>query len=1019
MMQANQKYKGFRVLNVVPVPDCDSTGIYLVHEKTGMEVFHLLNDDEENTFAFIFATPNEENTGVAHIIEHSVLCGSKKYPLKDPFIRLENQSVNTYLNAYTTQDFTVFPVASVLKADYFNLMGVYADAVFFPLLKKEVFMQEGVRLDVEGKNKTISGVVYNEMKGEYSSFESIAMQKPIEALLAGTHCTTDFGGDPLFIPELTYKHFKEFHKKHYCAANCRVFLYGNIPTEEQLDFLEKNILKKISSAGKKAVWPKEKNVKIKKYFHAYGPADSESKDGKNSVICSWKIPDCVDRVRVQVEALFLSALLWFDDCAPVQKALLDSGLGEDAAPQTGHYISLKYPMLFCGLRGVKTENIKKVGSLVLSKLEQLCRDGIPEDDVKRVCMEVELSNKEIVRISGPISLSLLARSIRGWGYGAMPWDTLLFTAEYERLKKRIASDPNYISSLIQKYLLQNKERSLVTVTASLAWSKKRALMEKKIAQKMYREADKDELLDSLQKMRKFQSKPLSKKEENLIPSLKVEDLVAKNKKIFTKESEVNGVTVFSCKEATNGITYVHVAFPADVLCAADYEYIPCLCMCMGEVGWGGEPWDKIQTKIQCVSSGIGAYPQSAPVSYKASEEFLKKPYAGRDWVIFRIKFLEEYTKDALSVLSDCIQKTDFSDTSRLKDLVTSQYNSIRTTIVPYGHAYSSMRAACTTNKACALHEIWEGLSAIGTAKKLYSMPVKKLSAKLNEILVKIRNSGAVVNVIADKNGLSLFSEELPQFIKSTGIHSLRKKFANKDSDFYAMTERLGFKTLGSNKSSSNSASKSVRSGLEDEYIEVPGASGYSAYVFPGARMGTKDSVAEFVYTHLLSTTTLWNDVRTQGGAYGVVLSTKSDCAILKYSTYRDPNPFASLNTLVNAVEKDFGKEFSKDVVDRAITGCYSSEVIPRTPSSKGALAFFRKLYGIEPTSAFKALKTLLKIKSEDIQKAVNRCRDKVQKGKFVVIFGSEIAENPFKKEEKKGNSGNDGQIRGKYVKIML
>ncbi|MBP5747004.1 MAG: insulinase family protein, partial [Treponema sp.] len=251
MMQVNQKYKGFRVLDVVPVPDCDSTGLYLVHEKTGMEVFHLLNDDEENTFAFIFATPNEENTGVAHIIEHSVLCGSKKYPLKDPFIRLENQSVNTYLNAYTTQDFTVFPVASVLKADYFNLMGVYADAVFFPLLKKEVFMQEGVRLEVEGKNKTISGVVYNEMKGEYSSFESIAMQKPIEALLAGTHCTTDFGGDPLFIPELTYKHFKEFHKKHYCAANCRVFLYGNIPTEEQLDFLDKNILKKISSAGKK------------------------------------------------------------------------------------------------------------------------------------------------------------------------------------------------------------------------------------------------------------------------------------------------------------------------------------------------------------------------------------------------------------------------------------------------------------------------------------------------------------------------------------------------------------------------------------------------------------------------------------------------------------------------------------------------------------------------------------------------------------------------------------------------
>lgn len=1011
MMQVNQKYKGFRVLNVVPVPDCDSSGVYLVHEKTGMEVFHLLNDDEENTFAFIFATPNEENTGVAHVIEHSVLCGSKKYPLKDPFIRLENQSVNTYLNAYTTQDFTVFPVASVLKADYFNLMGVYADAVFFPLLKKEVFMQEGVRLEVEGKNKTISGVVYNEMKGDYSSFESIAMDKPIEALLPGTHYTTDFGGDPICIPELTYKHFKEFHKKHYCAANCRVFLYGNIPTEEQLDFLDKNILKKISSAGKKAAWPKEKNVKIKKYFHAYGPADSESKEGTNSVICSWKIPECLDRVSVQVEAMFLSTLLWSDDCAPIQKALLDSGLGEDSAPQTGHYISSKYPLLFCGLRGVKSENIKKVGSLVLSTLEDLCQKGIPEDDLKRVCMDVEFSNKEIVRISGPESLSLLSRSLRGWGYGAKPWETLLFTAEYEKLKKKIFSDKEYVSSLIQKYLLKNKNRSLVTVTASLAWSKKRALMEKKLAQKMYRESNKEELLASLQKMRKFQNKPLTEKEESLIPSLNVKDLVPMKMKISSSEKDFGGVTVFSTKEATNGITYVHVAFPADVLSAADYEFIPCLCMCMGQVGWGGEPWDKVQTKIQCVSGGIGAYPHTAPVAYNASAEYFSKPYAGRDWIIFRIKFLEEYTKDALSVLADCIKKTDFSDTARLKDLVTSQYNSMRTTIIPYGNVYSAMRASCTVNKACALHEIWEGLSSVETAKKNYSMPVKKLAAKLNEIFTKVKKGGAVVNVIASKKGLALFSGELPLFIKSAGIHSLRKKFANKDSDFYAMTALRGFKAVNS--------SKGILSEAEAEYIEVPGASGYSAYVFPASFSGTKDSVAEHVYSHLLSTTTLWNDVRMQGGAYGVSLTSRGDSGILKYSTYRDPNPFDSLGTLIQAVEKDFGREFSKDVVDRAITGCYSAEVVPRTPSTKGAMFFFRKLYGIEAASVFKEQVQLLKIKPVDVQKAVNRLRDNVKKGKYVVIFGSDMAGNPFKKAGKKDILPDGAQIRGKYVKIML
>src|SRR5574344_664761 len=220
-MKKGDSYHGFKVLDVVYVADCNANGIWLRHERTGLEVFHLLTDDDENLFAFAFRTPPEDSTGAAHVLEHSVLCGSERYPLKDPFIRLVNQSVKTYLNAWTSPDKTVFPASSMVKADYFHLMSVYGDAVFFPLLRKEIFMQEAHRLDLDQNGRpSIQGVVYNEMKGSYSSFESVAADEAMKSVLRGSIYEKDSGGDPLEIPNLTYKEFISFHKKHYRPDNC-------------------------------------------------------------------------------------------------------------------------------------------------------------------------------------------------------------------------------------------------------------------------------------------------------------------------------------------------------------------------------------------------------------------------------------------------------------------------------------------------------------------------------------------------------------------------------------------------------------------------------------------------------------------------------------------------------------------------------------------------------------------------------------------------------------------------------
>ena len=324
-MKKNDLYKGFRVLDVVPSEENDSTGIFLRHEKSGLEVFHLLNNDRENLFAFAFRTPSQDSTGAAHVLEHSVLCGSEKYNAKDPFLQLSKQSINTYLNAFTASDRTVFPSSSLIKADYFNIMSVYADAVFFPLLRSEVFSQECWRLEHDEKgNPSIQGVVFNEMKGNYSSFNSVAGDVIGEALVPGSVYNLDSGGDPLEIPDLTVQKLRAFHKKYYCTSNCLVFLYGNIPTEEQLDFLNENVIKKVSSYGRKTVIKDVKLGKSRKTFRGIAPAED---DGKTRDSCTltltWRLGKNICDSKVNsTEILMLSDLLFGSDSAPVRKALL-------------------------------------------------------------------------------------------------------------------------------------------------------------------------------------------------------------------------------------------------------------------------------------------------------------------------------------------------------------------------------------------------------------------------------------------------------------------------------------------------------------------------------------------------------------------------------------------------------------------------------------------------------------------------------------------------------------------------
>ena len=1016
-MNVGDRCKGFKVLAVVPVEECNSTGIWLKHERTGLEVFHLLNDDEENLFSFAFRTPPVDSTGAAHVLEHSVLCGSEKYPLKDPFVTLLNQSVKTFLNAMTGSDKTMYPASSVVKADYFNLMSVYGDAVFFPNLKPEIFMQEAHHLEVDEKgNPTLQGVVYNEMKGAYSSFDSVASDIADSTVFNGSPYVHDSGGDPLVIPTLTHAQLKAFHKKYYCPANCLLFLCGNIPTEEQLSFVSEKFLSRIKDGGKRAFIPAtDTSVKIKPFVHEYGPADDDAEGSakkavKSTVMVCWKTTKTdengVPSFRRILENAFLDELLCGDDSAPVSKVLVKSKLGEDIAPQTGASVDVRENAFFIALRGVEDKNIQKVEACITKELAKLAKDGVSEADFDRTCMSFDFDNREVKRMNGPFSLFYMRRCLRSWVYGGEPWIELRIRTEFDAMKKEFKADPNYLKNLIKELLVENKNRSLVVITPSASWSKKRAAQEKKIAKALLSQTSVQKVNADLQKLHTFQQKKDTPKLQNCIPHLKRTDLTVLPPKITTKVTDVKGLPYFVNKEHTNGIVYVDVALPVDVLAPADYPYAPLLAATVTEMGWGKKNWEETLALSGRTTGTFTAYTKTGSLCMKQAKE----SYEGRDWIIFFFKMVVEKTAEAFDLVADCISDTHFTDTKRLTNVITAYRNDGVSSLVPSSHLYAEIRSICKESRNAAITEIWNGVSSLYTEKEAVDMPAKVLASRFERMFAEVKKGGAVIHVTADKEGLEAVENCLPSFINKAGLTSLKKKRESSDNEFYALTEvpkKYEVKNVaGKAKNAAATAGESDALSADETFI-IPGNVGFASANMKCALFNTQKGVHDSVFACYLEKTMLWEQIRTIGGAYGVMFGTESAIPNAYYLTYRDPRPFQSLVVFQKCLKQAAQTKFTDEMVEKTIIGCYSNEIQPKTPAGRGGTGFLQKLYCRTYAEQLRGIKWIISINSKELTEAAQRFAKQPAPIRTVVLCGSNLI--PLKKT----------QTTGKILKLPL
>jgi len=983
MMKKGDIVHGFKIESIDDLGELKATGIFARHAKTGLEVFHILNDDEENLFAYAFMTPPEDSTGVAHIIEHSVLCGSERYPLKDPFLVLAKQSVKTFLNAMTFPDKTVYPASSMVEADYFNLMSVYGDAVFFPLLEEWVFRQEGHRFEVGDDGKlSIQGVVFNEMRGNYSSFDSIAGDWSLKSILPGSVYAFDSGGDPAEIPELTYERFRAFHARYYHPANCRVFLEGNIPTERQLALLEEKFLSRFGPAERPAPIDSVQPFDAPRELEVPAPAGSEQDLSKATVMVNWLLPDSTDTVAL-MEANLVAEVLLGHDGAPLSRALLESGFGEDIAPSSGLETEIRHMCFSVGLRGVERARAKDAGAFIMEAIGKIASGGIAADEIETAVRSIDFSNREVRRSGGPFALTLMRRSLRGWIHGLGPAATLRYVPAFEEVKRRIAEDPEYVARLIKAWFIENRHRALVTVYPDRDYEvrlEERLALRVSAFESSLDAAARDRLLAAQRDLNERQRTPDPADLLERIPHLKKSDLPIAADSIETEFTRLGAIPALLHEQPTNGIAYADIAIPVDVIPTEEYPLLPFFASVLTGCGLGSLSWAEASALAARCTGGLGTMLfTSSTVKGSSMPQALGPDCAERDFLIVRVKMLSDFADEAIALAFRFIREADFSDTKRLVDLLLEYRNDLDSSLAPGGNQYAVSRAGATTGRSRAVDELWNGLSQVRFVRDLSSavkgkVERERLVSRLNAIRARLLESGLIVNLTGTREILDSMASSIARRAASFTAPRARPAYASDLRALFSLAEPVADDSPQDAESIARGTSGDV-AGWGSPSRELVSANlqvGFAAAVLPSPEYGTAEHPADIVFGHWLANGLLWEKIRTTGGAYGAFAYPDSLENIFVLATYRDPAPCDSLEVFRDSLA--YAAEHPVDPVslEKTITGCYSREIQPRAPADKGFTAFIRILYGISDEVRREKISGIVSVTPEDLTRCARR-----------------------------------------------
>ena len=911
-MNDNYTKQGFETLAVDTLEEYRGRGIFLRHKSTGAEVYKVEAEDSENLFSFSFRTPPSNHSGVPHILEHSVLCGSKNYPLKDPFLVLLKGSAHTFLNAMTYPDKTVYPAASTVTADFINLLRVYGDAVFFPLLTKEAFEQEGHRLEFNEEGKLVrAGIVLNEMKGSYSSAESVAGDWTLRSLFPDSPYRWDSGGDPQHIPSLTYESFKAFHEEYYHPSNARIFLYGDHDLAEVLSILDGEYLSHFSPRQISSAIPLQPRWNEPKQLNAYWPsAPGETTENKTTISVNWMMGETTDPQAV-LSAQVLSFILLGHSGSPLQKAIIDSGLGEDLSPVSGLETDLRQMVFSAALRGTNPDVRDDFENLVTGTLENLVREGLDSNLVEGALRSVEFRAREI-RGGSPFGMRLMNRAFRGWIHDRPPLESLVFEEPMRKLREQVK--PGFFEGIIRSEILENRHRSTVVVAPDPELQLRREKEERQTLDELQKSLGSlDAINESLEKLEVFQNTPDSPEDLARIPFLSRKDLPAEIRLLPLEEGQDGEISWFAHKTFTNGVNYLEMSFDMDGLDPDLQPWMPLFGRALTDVGLPGIPHDEVARELAMKTGSLGCSLEASPIHPEAGGGISRR-------LFLHMKALTGQWTEALHLTLQLLLSADFSDVSRVRDLLLELRNDFRSSIVPSGHIYASLRAASKHSLASAWEDFWYGVEQLKFLQR--ACEDENGAQKASNALIAIQKE------LIRRGNLALAVTADPV--------DLKKALA----DVFEITE-----SLEDGKPEGRGTPPLFRHESRGESLSTASAVSYSALSIPAPILGSREHACSGLLAHILRTGYLWENIRMKGGAYGAFASISGMEGTFTFSTYRDPSILPSLSSFRKSLEWA-ADELDDEAVNMAVIASVGKELRPLSPGERGLVAFKRRLYGI-------------------------------------------------------------------------
>ena len=957
--QAPAVHTAFRQLQDVPVSALNLRVQHFEHRETGAQHYHLAGNHSENVFLVALRTVPEDSTGVAHILEHTALCGSQRYPVRDPFFMMLRRSLNTFMNAFTSADWTAYPFASQNRKDFNNLLEVYLDAVFFSTLDPLDFAQEGHRVEFAEPTNTDSelvfkGVVFNEMKGAMSSVSSTLWQTLCEHLFPTSTYHYNSGGDPACIPDLSYEQLQAFYRSHYHPSNAIFMTFGDIPASEHQAVFEDLALRHFTrSDAHIAVTPERRLKKPKRVSGSYAFDEDSPLTEKTHIVVGWLLGESTDLEQL-LEAQLLTSVLLENSASPLQHALETTSLGSAPSPLCGLEDSMREMVFCCGVEGSESERADDLEALVTGVIERVARDGIAEDHLQAVLHQLELHQREVGGDGFPYGLSLILQALGCATHHADPIPVLDLEPVIASLREKIAA-PDYIRELAQRLLLDNPHRVTLVLSPDPALSAQRVASERQRLADIKASLDETEKQAIVDRAAALQARQQETVDASILPKVTLADVSPELPQIAFREHSEGSLDITTYERGTNGLVYQQLIAPLPDLDESELQLLGHYTSVATELGIGGASYlDTQHRQSACVGS------ISVTASMRGSVDDEQEVAAN---LVLSSKALRRQSNAQLALMRDTRDSLSFAELPRLRELISQQRARREQSITGSGHGLA-MAAACAGMSPLARQQHQSsGLAGI---------------AELRELDERLRNDSE----------LEAFAGAL------TGLHE--KLTANRpellsigepgSADEMVARAFAGLADMRSATTASALQLPGLREGRGECWITNTQVN-FCARAYPTVPVGHPDAAALTVLGTFLRNGFLHRAIREQGGAYGGGASQDSTVAAFRFFSYRDPRLAETLQDFDASVAWLLTEQHAADTVEEAILGVISSLDKPASPAGEARQDFHNRRFGRDHAQRTTFRQRVLAVTLDDLRR-VAQCYLTPENASTAVITGA-------------------------------